>query len=239
MKRYLSVFEMIARSSIYKVLLIIAGMVMAQAIVFYQKVMAGGMYSLESYIYECDFGISFRIAYVLITIVIVLPGMNLGSVQSYTLQRLRIKESKVFWLQVLYNFVAYVLLWGIQLMTLLTMAVFHYQKFADNGIWNNQTLFLAFYKSEFMHTMLPLEDGLGWFVLVSMGLISALTAAEFTKRQRCGKFGFELVVVVIITLIGITRNIGDVPQYLMITYAIVYLVLGTRWFSNKLGGEQS
>ena len=239
MKRYLSVFEMIARSSIYKVLSIILGMAAIQTVAFYLEISGGWFRSMESYINKSNFDIGFKIAYMLVTIVIVLPGMNHGSMQSYTLQRLRIKESGVFWMQALYNFFAYVLLWGAQLVTLFVSAVFYYREFADDGLWNNQTLFLAFYKNEFMHTILPLEDVMGWCILVSIGMTSALLAAEFTRRQRCGKFGWELGLVVVAVLRCIPRGMQDDPVVLWVVWVVVYLVLGSRWVTNRFGGEQS
>ena len=39
MKRYQSVFEMITRSSIYKVLLVVGGMLVAEAILFWNALM--------------------------------------------------------------------------------------------------------------------------------------------------------------------------------------------------------
>ena len=239
MRRYLSVFEMIEQSSIYKVLSIIFGMAAIQAVMFYLEISDGWLRSMESYVNESNFDISFKIAYMLVTIVIVLPGMNHGSVQSYTLQRLRIKESGVFWMQALYNFFAYVLLWGIQLVNLFVSAGLHHREFSDDGLWNNQTLFLAFYKNDFMHTILPLEDVIGWGILVSIGVTSALLAAEFTRRQRCGKFGWELGLVVVTVLMCIPRGLGDNPVGLLAMWVIVYLVLGTRWVTNRFGGEQS
>ena len=239
MKRYLSVFEMIARSSIYNVLLVLIGMAAVQVIPFYLKVSEGWIHSFESYINESSFDISFKMAYVLITILVILPGMNLGSVQGYTLQRLRIKERRVFCMQALYNFFAYVLLWGMELFVLLVCAMIHNQELADDGLWNNQTLFLAFYKNEFMHTILPLEDALGWFAIITIVITSGLVSAEFTRRQRCGKYSWELGLVVVAVIMSIPRGIGDDLRFLLAMCAIVYLVLGTRWVTNRFGGEQS
>ena len=86
MKRYLSVFEMIARSSIYKVLLILVGMVAVEAAFFYNTMMHPEGLNIESYIDQSYYSIIFKIAYILVTLVIVLPGMNIGSTQSYTLE---------------------------------------------------------------------------------------------------------------------------------------------------------
>ena len=158
MKRYQSVFEMITRSSIYKVLLVVGGMLVAEAILFWNALMYLGGACLEEHIDQSYYSIVFKIAYVLITIAIVFPGMNIGSTQTYTLQRLRIKERWIYGLQIIYNLLAYMILWGAQLAMLLVSAVLYQKYLPEGALWTNQTLFIAFYRNDFMHSILPLED---------------------------------------------------------------------------------
>ncbi|MBQ8518056.1 MAG: hypothetical protein IJ455_00430 [Agathobacter sp.] len=241
MKRYISVFEMITRSSIYKVLLILVGMVSAEAISFYSTFQkySETTRNVEEYIQRSDYDLIFKIAYVLITIVIVLPGMNLGSTQSYTLQRLRIKEKRIFWLQALYNTMAYVLLWGAQLVTILVSVLVYRNNLPKGATWNNQSVFLLFYENDFMHSILPLEDSPGWWVLGFLIVGTALVAAEFTKQQRRGKFAFEILLLVVAMLISFPRDVGYEFTFLAISLCIVYIIMGMRWILNKVddGGE--
>ena len=88
MKRYLSVFEMIARSSIYKVLLAVIGMAVLEAGLFVLTMLNPPAIYFERYIDQSLYSYIFRLAYTVVTIILVLPGMNIGSTQSYTLQRL-------------------------------------------------------------------------------------------------------------------------------------------------------
>lgn len=235
MKRYVSVFEMIARSSIYKVLLIIAGMVIAQAVCFYMSMISPSGLSLEAYIDQSQYRLIFKIAYVLITLVIVFPGMNIGSIQSYTLQRLRIKEKRIFWLQALYNIFAYVLLWGVQLMVILGSSLIYQNNLPEAGTWSNQSLFLAFYRNEFMHSILPLEDAPGWWVLTFVIIGTGLVVAEFTKQQRCGKFAFELLLMIVAVLISFPRALGYEFSFFAIAICIVFVIMGMRWLLNVVG----
>lgn len=235
MKKYLSVFEMIARSSIYKVLLIIGVMLVSQAVCFYLSMISPSGIGIESYIDQSQYSLIFKIAYVLITIVLVFQGMNLGSVQSYTLQRLRIKEKKIFWLQSLYNFLAYMLLWGIQLVMIL-VSVTVYQKNLPEGVeLTNQTMFIAFYRNDFMHSILPLEDGPGWWVLVLIGVTSAFVTAEFTKLQREGKFGFEILLLVVAVIVSFPRQLGYEFVFLALVFVIIYMIMVMRWVLNTVG----
>lgn len=238
MKRYLSVFEMIARSSIYKVLLVIGALVAAEGTCFFLSMVSASEQNFTGYIDQSQYSLIFKMAYVLITIAIILPGMNLGSVQSYTLQRLRIKESRIFWLQAVYNFLAYVLLWGIQLAVILITAVIFQQNLPEGIDWNHQTLFLEFYRNGFMHSILPLEDGPGWWILAIFGVVTALSAAKFTRLQREGKFGGELIIVVIAVLLTFPRSLGVDMAFMVVVACVVCMVMVLGFLFRKFGGDE-
>ena len=239
MKRYISVFEMIARSSIYKVLLVISTMVFAEGFCFFLSMLSGSETNFSEYINQSQFPLIFKIAYVLVTIVIVLPGMNLGSTQSYTLQRLRIKENCIYWLQVLYNFFAYILLWGIQLVMIFVCA-FIFQTYLPEGMaWNNQMLFFEFYRSAFMHSILPLEESIGWFMLLVVGVTTAMCTARFTKLQRQGKFAGELLVLVAAVLLTFPRYLGVDPTFIVVVMIGICIITAFGWAVRKFGGDWS
>lgn len=240
MKRYVSVFEMIARSSIYKVLLALGAMLVAQGICFYMTMLSPGGVAIEDYIEQSQYSLIFKIAYVLITVILVVPGMDIGSKQSYTLKRLRIRESRIFWLQALYNFFAYVLLWGVQLMMLLGSAFVYQKNLPEGATYTNQTMFLAFYRNDFMHSILPLDDMSGWWFLVPMLVTTAFAAAEFTKLRREGKFGFELLLLIATFLISFPRELGHSNLFFIVAVCFVYFMMGFRWLMNHtLGGDES
>lgn len=241
MKRYVSVFEMIARSSIYKVLAIIGVMIIVQAVCFSLSMMSPSGLSIESCIDQSHYSLIFKIAYILVTIVIVFPGMNIGSVQSYTLQRLRIKEKRIFWLQSLYNFLAYVLLWGGQLVMVLVNIIVYQKNLPAGAVISNQTFVMAFYRNDFMHSILPLEDVSGWWVLVLFGITSAFVTAETTKIQREGKFGVELVLLLAAVVISFPRALGYDLTFPLIAITVVCCGTGMRWLVKTLGtgGDES
>ncbi len=241
MKRYVSVFEMIARSSIYKVLSIIGVMIMAQAVCFYLSMLRPSGLGIEFYINQSHYRLIFKIAYVLVTVAIIFPGMNIGSIQSYTLQRLRIKEKRIYWLQSLYNFLAYVLLWGAQLIMILVSTVVYLKNLPEGVNLTNQTIFIAFYRNAFMHSILPLEDGPGWWILVLIGISSAFATAEFTKLQRERKVGFELLILLVAVMFSFPRELGYEFTFLALSLCAVYFVMWMRWILNTVsdGGEES
>ena len=104
---------------------------------------------------------------------------------------------------------------------------------------SNQTLFLAFYRNDFMHTILPLEDGPGWWMLALAGVTTAIAAATFTKLQRSGKFGFELLLLVAAVLIYFPRSMGYDLAFILVTYVAIYCVMGMRVANKYLGGDEA
>lgn len=239
MKRYLSVFEMITRSSIYKVLLILIGMVAAELTMFCVTMQNPSGLNIEEYIDQSQYSLIFKIAYLLITVVIVLPGMNMGSVQSYTLQRLRIKEKRIFWLQFLYNLFAYVLLCGVQLIVILLSSVIYQNNLPEAATWSNQTLFLAFYRNNFMHSILPLEDVFGWLALAFLIVGTAMATADFTRQQRRNKLSFGFAVVLGAVLTAFPREFGYKGTVLIFATVCIVLYSLWRWTKNWEGESKS
>ena len=125
MKRYVSVFEMITRSSIYKVLGVLAFMVVGETIMLscaWMQPIAALQPTLEEWVGRSRIMIAFLAAYWLVTKVLASSGTNTGSMQGYTLQRLRIPEKKVYLLQCIYNMLCYGLLWMTQVLILFVAA---------------------------------------------------------------------------------------------------------------------
>ena len=72
-----------------------------------------------------------------------------------------------------------------------------------------QTVFLAYYRSDLFHALLPLDDIIIWIrnFLVCIGL--GIAAAAFPYRQREGKFGSEIVVLVCLSLVWFVSGLGN------------------------------
>lgn len=241
MKRYLSVFEMITRSSIYKVLGILAALAIAELGMFYislQQPLAGIQPNLEEIVDQSHFVYAFGVAYLLMTVVLVLPGTNMGSMQGYTLQRLRIKENKVFLLQSIYNVFCYILLWAAQLGILL-IASGYYMTHKTDAVRTNQTVFLAFHRNDFMHSILPSQDIFSWFILIYLIVGTGILAALFTKNQRNGSIAWSLFLFAAIACICFPRGLGEEVWMVVLSciiwtvYAFIKEMLGTGVEKNE------
>lgn len=236
MKRYLSVFEMITRSSIYKVLGILIAMVTAEitaCVYAWHQPLALLKPTIEEWVDQSYFVIIFAIAYLLITVVLVLHGTNIGSVQSYTLQRLRIPEKKVYLIQCIYNILCYILLWSTQAAVLLGISAF-YMNYKTHVVKTNQTVFLAFHRNEFMHSIFPLEDLVGWILLIFLIAGTGILAARFTRMQRQGKVSWSLIIFVAIAFISFPRELGMEPM-VYIMFVIIFIIWGIFVVIQRLG----
>lgn len=148
----------------------------------------------------------FGIAFVIVTLFLVWNGTNQGSRSHYTLQRLQVSEKGIFMMQSIYNGLCYVLLLGVQLLIFLVQYSMYANRTKDI---TNQTLFLAFYRNDFMYSVFPLEGGLRWTMNILIIVSCGVSAAVFTYLQRRGKIAWSLFVVVACIGLGFVQEIGE------------------------------
>jgi len=230
MKKYISIFELFARSTIYKILPVFVTMGAAQVFMF-QKAMSEWFpmdayhlefqaieyYTLEYMMSRSKNEIFLGIAFVLITAILCWCGCNIGSKSSYTIQRLQVTEKRIFVMQSIYNSLCYVLLLGAQIGVLLIQSSLYAVR---AGHLTNQTVFLAYYRSDFMHSVLPLEGTMRWTENILIVLGCGVSAALFTYLQRRGKVAVSMLVVTACVLLGFVQELGE--QFGMVTATIVW-----------------
>lgn len=234
MKKYISVFEMITRSTLYKVLAVLVVMTGVQILLFWgemQPHIDDKMSGLERIVDGSHMIWGLAAGFLLITVILCWSGCNIGSNQGYTLRRLQISETAVWVLQAIYNGLCYFLLWASQV-AVLFVAGSMYAKEAAN--LTNQTIVLAFYRNAYMHSMLPLADGLGWFLLVLMLVGCAVATALFPYQQRRGKVSFGVIAIVATIVILFPRGLGDdlsflvyYPLALLVGYGVYSLIMSS------------
>ena len=235
MKRYVSVFEMIIRSSIYRVLSVLALMIVAESLLLtmaWNQSIAYLQPTLEEWIERSWICIPFLLAYWLITKILASSGTNVGSMQCYTLQRLRIPEKKVYLLQCIYNIFTYTVLWMTQVFILFVTSAF-YMRYKTGVILTNQTVFLAFYRSKFMHSVFPMEDIIGFFVVGFYIVGTGILAAYFARNQRKGKITWALIVFVVLAVFVFQRNLGDEPIFMLMVSLLWMLYMLSQVLQNK------
>ena len=187
MRQHVSVLMLFARSSIYKVVAVLAAMAAVECGLFYYLLqskageIASGTVAFES-LFEWHY-----VAFILSTIVLVAVLMQVwdgtGSKVRYTLHRLSIPERQVVLWNGLYNFGCVLLLWMVQAMVALGLCVW-YTQVAPEEFVNHQTVALAFSRSTFLHRLIPRDDLWSWVLILVVSFTLGLTVAWDSYLNR-------------------------------------------------------
>lgn len=226
MKKYLSVFGLFARSSIFKILAVLLIMSIAEIAVFafqfhealtvYENRIGSGIDRFESIIQDTFFCRCFGLAFIAITILLCLPGSEFSSKTGYTLRRLSIGEKQIFFCQAFYNIFVYLLLAALQLVICFGLGSYYVANAPEECV-SNQTLFLAFYRSPFLHALLPLSDLILWIRNAFLAVALGFAAAEFPYKQRRKKYALSIIALAIFAVIFFSSTIGNIFNCLLIT----------------------
>ena len=231
MRRHLSVFGLWVRCSLYKILVVIAIMGLAEYMLFYFTMKNGlSVYEAtqtfarpENIIDTSGIFVCFAVAFLIITALISVYGCQFGAKTGYTLQRLSISEKYVFLYQCVYNLTIYILLWSSQVILCFLM-LREYTVHAPTEFWGEQSIYLAFYRSTRLHALLPLSDVTMWVRNALLLVCLALVTAEFPYLQRRGKKSFTVVALALYTVALWKQDITPIGSMVsMVFVAIVVL----------------
>ena len=183
-------------------------------------------HSLEWMIEHSNSAVFMAAAFVCITALLCWNGCDIGSKCSYTLQRLQVREKTVFVIQSLYNMACYILLLGAQTAVFLIQSKLYTEQAA---IVTNQTVFLAFYRSDFMHSVLPLEDTMRLISNILLIAGCGVSAAVFSYLQRRGKLAWSLLVVAACIILGFVRKLGN-TVILLVAFLVLIIAGITAYY---------
>lgn len=201
MKKYLSVLCLAARSSVFKIALILPLMATAQAALFWfylsegMKTAAAGIANapLESLFDKPLLSLLFGAAFLAVTFFLCRTGCAFGAQPGHTLDRLSLRPLTVWILQAAYNTAVFLILWFAEAAVSLGLCAL-YTHFADSAAVSVQTAFLATYRSEFLHAVLPMHDAALWARNLVFALTLGVVTATFPYKQRRGKFAGEVLL---------------------------------------------
>ena len=245
MKKHLSVFGFFARSSFFKVLLILLAMCAVEIAFFHielqdtlkaYEIAGSDIATLERIFMRAATNVYFRVALVLITVVICLPGCEFKSNTSYTLRRLSISERATFFHQAVYNALVYLMLFGVQLVAVFGLSQYYLSVVPEECI-SNQSIFLAFYRNDFLHSLLPLEDIGLWIRNGLLVITFALATAEYPYRQRRHKFSSTALALVVYTIVWFDQSIGQLG-HVITTGIIALMLIGTTIYTLAKKDEE-
>ena len=185
MKKQLSVFGLHTRAALNRLLLAALGLLAVELILAGICMIRGAASKLPNSDLETVLQYSFR-AGILVLQVLLASCFGANSRYSYTLQRLRISERCVFLWSCVCNALCYVVLWCVQIMAAVGAAFWN----ANSARYSAgpQGVFVDFYRSGFLHGLLPLADGYVWtrnliFVL-ALGCVTACMQLGMRKKGR-------------------------------------------------------
>ncbi len=96
------------------------------------------------------------------------------------------------------------MLWAVQLLISYALCKWYIAK-VDPALTGAQTIFLAFYRSDFLHSILPLSELSRWIRNVLLLVCLGLAAAHFPYRQRRRKVGVTMIVMTALSLVFFSR----------------------------------
>ena len=192
MKQYFSLFLLFLRHSAWKVLLLAAAMAAVQMGLFWGLTPDPAAHSLEACLAACrtPLAIAVLLGFALLSALLLTDGAKGKHRLSYTLDRLAISPKAVLGCQAIYNILAYLLFWAVQVLTILGLFWLYQQQ---GGYVGPQTLYLVTWQDELVHSFLPMEELLrllrNLVLIVGLAVTVACSAAQLRQKNKPIAFG--------------------------------------------------
>ena len=207
MKKHSSVFMLMARSTIYRVMGLLILMAVAEAGLFWLRLQQGaidGNFSLEAIISESR--LSWACAAFFLFVNVILSWGSYTISDTYTAARLSVSGKAVYLWQCVYNTLCYLLFWMVQILIGIGLCRV-YEAMAPAEFVSNQTVFLAFYRSNFLHSFLPFEDTWVWVRNILLVVALGICSSRIPGKNR--KIGIGSCFLIAATGVFFVQGIGE------------------------------
>ncbi len=227
MKKYVSVFALIAQNSIYRVFGLVLLLAAADGALAWYWISVKH-YGIENLFRNGNggFGIVLAVVFALIAVVQVRRGSIYSGTSGYTVRRLAISEKAVTLLQILYNFLCWIILWGVQVMILFLICKFYYlfSLEADDPLAGQQ-IFLLFYISPLLHSLLPMEETLTWIANLMMIAELSIVSAYWNMLHQEKKSSGELFIGYWSVILLFRRELGSYVLNMIIIGGFLIMII--------------
>jgi len=239
-KKHISVFYLMARNTFFKFLLLLLVMAAVEGVLLWNQLKVTQDYeSLMWQLNKSNIVWVFTAATALTAVLLSRTGCEYGSRTGYTIRRLAVSEKTVFFWQSVYNTLVMVILWAVQLGIVFLFCNLHL-RWANPANVSNQTVFLAFWQVDFLHTLMPLQDTLRTLAVALFIPAFGFSTASFSYLQRRGKFAGWVPVVVMFGALLYQIDLDNVGYDMMFAFIFllaltttVYMVLKKEeWFDE-------
>ena len=163
-------------------------------------------------------------------------GMDIGQGKSvktiYTMNRLGLSENQMTLVFGAVFSGYFLLYWAFQIALCYGFFVW-YSRFALVG---SNAWMLACWRSEWLHTLLPLAEWWGWLRNVVLWLSYGFSAAFGSQLLRRGKYPFAALVPPVLWIFIPTGRIGELGLDILLTVLLAAFTIG--FFFSMRGGQE-
>lgn len=157
----LSLLALLARSSIYKLIAVFAVMALTEIALYYGCLKLERGYTLKGTMESSHISAVFLAAMGLVFLILARTEGLMDEKSRGTMLRLRLSGREIFVIKTLYNVFCLVLLFILQIWLAIWMVRFYGEVMTDIYA-SPQRLFLAFYRIDFLHCLLPMAETGKW-----------------------------------------------------------------------------
>lgn len=236
MKKHSSVFQLMVRCSFYRVLIILTVMVTLQTGLFWLALNSGSSaegFGLEYVFDKSHISVVFIGAMIAMNILLRAATEYDTEGKNYTMMRLSVTRKEVYYWHFVSNMLYYLLFFSVQLLTVIMLGIM-YLKFASPEYVTGQTLFLAFYRNNFCHSLLPFGDFPYWIRNIVILISAAMWSAYYPKEEECEKKKKHFNSFVFLPVLFI----GELGDYFYCGFLVIFGTIGIIWKINKIRKEE-
>lgn len=198
----LSLWALLARSSLYKIAAVLAVMAAAEGILFYNGYLKQRYTWLDGILDGSHISRVFLAALGLVVFILAWTEGRLDRKSSAAMGRLRLSGRSIYVIKAAYNILCIVLLFAVQIWLCILMVTFYGKEAGDSRVFP-QRLFLAFYRNEFLHCLLPMAEAWKWMRNALLLLAFGTEAAGRGKKNYV-----PLVLLYVVTASWFVSSLG-------------------------------
>ena len=236
MRKYLSVLGLIARNSFYRVLTaVFTGAVVQFALFYLAAGRSGIVYTPENILGLSYVPVVSIFVLIAVYIFICLTGTHFGSKSGYTINRLLISEKEFFMIQTVYNSLVFLFVWLFEAAVATVCCLYCLYNAPENTV-HAQSIFLAFYRSAYLHGLIPLEAWHVWLRNIFIAVALGFACSQFSYKQRRGKFSLISLAVPVLVCSFFAVESDDWANSVVVIIGSVLVIL-SRLIEKKLKEE--